>query len=61
MAKQRDTRTLDLFRDYEPPEARLDPEITRGGTLDVKIARALSHAMYESDKTRAVIAEEMSE
>ncbi len=61
MAKRRDTQTLDLFRDYEPPEVRLDPEITRGGTLDVKIARAISHAMRESDKSRDRIACEMSD
>ena len=61
MVKRRDTQTLDLFRDYEPPERQLDPEITKGGTLDIKIARALSHAMHESGLSRTVIAEKMSE
>lgn len=67
MAKRRDEGTLDLFRDYEPPEVTvgLEPEITKGGTLDVKIARAISHAMQECHrkhgKDREQIAEEMSE
>lgn len=52
-----------MFRDYTPPEpvaAHLAPEMTGGGSLDMKISRALAHAMGESGKTRAEIADEMS-
>lgn len=62
--KRRDLGTLDMFRDYTPPEpvaAQLDPEIAKGGTLDVKIARVLSHAMAECGKSRPQIAAEMSD
>lgn len=60
---KRDAATLDLFRDWQPPqvEAQIDPSITRGGTLDVKIARAVSHAMAASGKDRETIAAEMTE
>ena len=64
MARRRDTVTLDMFRDYDPPEtmiARCDPDVMRGGTLDVKIARALSLAMDKSGKPREEIAREMTE
>ena len=63
MVKRRqDNTTMDLFRDYQPPEVTVgyDPEITKGGTLSVKIARAVSHAMQESGKSRAEIATQMS-
>lgn len=53
-----DKNTGDLFTDYQPP-ARIAPEVTKGGTLDVKIARALSHAMKGKD--RAKIAVEMGD
>ncbi|MBP1862172.1 hypothetical protein [Rhizobium herbae] len=63
MTKRRDLNTLDLFRDYQPPEvaARFEPDVAKGGTLDVKIARVLSEAMSMSGKTRERIAAEMSE
>ncbi|XHE13646.1 hypothetical protein PCC82_02595 [Agrobacterium deltaense] len=63
MKKRRDTLTLDIFRDYTPVEvaARIDPEVSKGGTLDVKIARVLAHAMQKSDMSRAQIADAMSE
>jgi len=68
MVKRRqDNTTMDLFRDYQPPEVTVDfeAEITKGGTLDVKIARAVSHAMQECERTygknRKQIAQEMSE
>lgn len=63
MTKRRDPHTLDLFRDYAPPEVvpAFEPEISRGGTLDVKISRVLSEAMARSGKTRAGIAAEMSD
>ena len=60
--RRRDNKTLDLFREYQPPEVTVgfEPEITKGGTLDVKIARALSHAMHECGLSRVEIAEKMS-
>ncbi|OCP17400.1 MULTISPECIES: hypothetical protein [unclassified Ensifer] len=63
MTKRRDTLTLDIFRDYQPEEvaARCDPELVKGGTLDVQIARVLSVAMQKSGKTRTEIADEMTE
>ncbi len=63
MVKRRDGGTLDLFRDYEPPEVTvgLEPEITKGGTLDVKIARAISHSMQKSGMDRIEIAQKMSD
>lgn len=61
--KRRDLDTMDLFRDYQPPEvaARFGPDIARGGTLDVRIANVLSEAMTRSGKPRAQIAAEMSD
>lgn len=63
MSKRRDPDTMDMFRDYRPPEvvARFDPDVAKGGTLDVKIARVLSEAMSRCGKSRAVIAAEMSD
>lgn len=58
-----DHGTLDMFRDYTPPElvaAHLAPEMTGGGSLDMKISRAVAHALTASGKSRADIAEEMS-
>lgn len=63
MKKSRDIHTLDLFRDYQPEEdvaARIAPEITKGGTLNVQIARVVAHACQQSGKTREKIAKEMS-
>lgn len=63
MKRRRDTLTLDIFRDYQPPEevaARIDPDVSKGGTLDVKIARVLAHAMGQCGKSRSEIADEMS-
>lgn len=63
MSRRRDPNTLDLFRDYQPAEVavRFDPEVAKGGTLDVKIARVLSEAMAMSGKTREQIAAAMSD
>lgn len=63
MVKRRDLDTMDLFRDYQPPEVavRFEPDVAKGGTLDVKIARVLSEAMSMSGKTRDRIAAEMSD
>lgn len=64
MARRRgDIGTIDMFRDFTPPEpvaAQLEPELTGGGSLDMKIARAVAFAMAESNKSRGEIAEEMS-
>lgn len=63
MKKSRDIHTLDLFRDYQPEDdvaARIAPEITKGGTLNVQIARVVAHACQQSGKTREEIAKEMS-
>lgn len=60
--RRADFGTIDMFRDFSPPEtvaAQLDHEMTGGGSLDMKIARAIAHAMAESGKSRAQIAEEM--
>ncbi|MCV9907350.1 hypothetical protein OIV19_06940 [Brucella sp. HL-2] len=63
MSRRRDPFTLDIFRDYAPPAdviVRHDPEVSKGGTLDVQISRILSVAMERSGKSRDTIAEEMS-
>lgn len=61
--KRRDEFTMDMFDEYTPPkvEVALEAEVTKGGSLDVKIARALSHAMHECDRDRETIAAEMSD
>lgn len=63
MSKRRDPYTLDLLRDYQPPEVApvFEPEVTKGGTLDVKIARAVSEAMARSTDDRGQIAVTMSD
>jgi len=64
MVRRRDFGTIDMFGDYTPPEpvaAKLDPDLTKGGTLDVQISRIVGHALNASGKTRAQIAAEMSE
>jgi hypothetical protein len=44
---RRDTKTMDMFREWtpEPVAHQFDEQVTKGGTLDVKIARALAAAM----------------
>jgi hypothetical protein len=63
MSKRRDPNTMDLFHDYQPPEvaARFEPNVAKGGTQDVKIARVISEAMSRSGKSRGQIAAEMSD
>jgi len=64
MVKRRDLDTMDMFRDWTPPAdvaPRFEPDVSRGGTLDVKIARVLSEAMSRSGKSRSLIAMEMSD
>ncbi len=62
MARTGDTATLDLFS-WEPRELvkRFAPEITRGASWRSMVARAVSAAMKDSGKTRAEIAEQMSD
>ena len=54
---------MDLFTDWTPPKyaAELPAETTRGGTLDTQIARAISHALSESDMSREEVAKGMSD
>ncbi len=49
---RRDKNTLDLFRDLtpEPIAHQFDEQVTKGGTLDVKIARALAAAMTHAQE-----------
>lgn len=65
MARRRaDLGTIDMFRDFTPPEpvaAQLASDLAGGGTLDMKIAKAVAHAMADSGKPRSKIAEEMSD
>ncbi len=64
MAKQyHDKHTLDLFNDWTPPKyaAELPEETTRGGTLDTQIARAISHALSQSNMSREELAKAMSD
>lgn len=44
---RRDNKTMDMFREWtpEPVAHQFDEQVTKGGTLDVKIARALAAAM----------------
>lgn len=62
MTKDRDINTLDLFRDYQPEDvaAKIAPEIMKGGTLNVQIARVIAHACQESGKSREEISRQMS-
>lgn len=62
MPRPRDRSTLDLF-EWEPPQVAVgfSPETLRGGSLTSKVARAIGKALRDSDKTRDVIAAEMSQ
>ena len=59
---RKDNFTLDLL-DWQPPKVVLgyDAHETRGGTLDATIARAVSLALRNCDKTRPEIAKAMSD
>lgn len=61
--RRRDQNTLDIFRDYTPPEivARMEPEVVGRGSLDLRISRVVAEAMAQSGKTRAQIAADMSD
>jgi desulfoferrodoxin (superoxide reductase-like protein) len=60
---RRDDNTMDLFKDYTPPEVvkRFDEAITRAGTLRSAVARAVSASMKDSGKTRSQLASEMTD
>ncbi len=62
MARLGDTTTLDLFS-WEPPALvkRFAPEITRGASMRSLVARAVSAAMKEADRSRAEIAAQMTD
>ena len=62
MAKPRDTLTLDLF-EWQPPQVavRMPAETVRGGTLRTQIARAVSQALKECDRSRDEVAAAMSD
>ena len=59
----KDDLTLDLFNDYEPPEVvvQFPEDVVKGSSIDVRICRAISEAMKRSDKSRAEIADEMTD
>lgn len=61
--RRREDQTIDMWSEFTPPDVdvQIEAEVTRGGTLDVKIARAISHAMQSSDLGREEIAKRMSE
>lgn len=61
--KRRDTLTIDMWTEFEPPEVavKFEPEVTQGGTLDGKISRAVSHALRTTSIRREAVASQMSE
>lgn len=61
MARAPDRITLDLFRDWEPPQLAVAPreEETRG-PLDLVITRLISLAIKKSERSREEIAQQMS-
>lgn len=63
MSKRRDTNTLDMFNDWQPPKVAvsLPPEVTSGGNLCSQIARAISRALKNCDMSRDEIAQEMTD
>ncbi|KAA5603748.1 DNA transposition protein [Roseospira marina] len=58
----RDTRTLDLFTDWQPrdPVERYAPEATRAASLRDRISRAVAVTLKECDQPRETVAEAMS-
>ncbi|MBB4016702.1 hypothetical protein GGR16_001708 [Chelatococcus caeni] len=63
MARQRDTNTLDLFRDFQPAPvvARFGEEVVRAGTLAARLSRAVSQCLRDCGLSREVVARRMSE
>jgi hypothetical protein len=59
----RDEITLDLFRDFEPPEvvARFAPEQVRAETLAGKLSRAVKATLDAFARPRAEVAQGVSE
>jgi hypothetical protein len=59
---RRDDRTLDLFRDVEPPAvvARYDEELVRAATLSARMSRAVAQCLKDSSLSREKIAAEMA-
>jgi len=63
MTRRRDTSTIDLFRDYQPKSvvARFAPEEVRAANCAARIAKAVSAALKKNGRSRATIAQLMSE
>jgi hypothetical protein len=61
--RQRDTRTLDLYRDFEPPAVveRFSPEETKGWTPAARLSKAVALALDDYAPGREAAAEAMSE
>lgn len=61
---RRDPNTLDLLRDYTPPEPivqRYDENRVRAVSFKQKVARAISETLSEADQPRGELAKQMSE
>ncbi|MBD8890179.1 hypothetical protein [Roseibium litorale] len=62
MVKRQDTSTLDLFRDFVPPEVVLGfQDAPAGGELASRISRAIARALKDCGQSREEIATLMSE
>lgn len=63
MSRRRDTHTVDLFKDYDPPPVveRFAPERVRGVRMATRIKRAVAETIKESKHGRDSIAHLMSE
>ncbi|MFQ5533442.1 MAG: hypothetical protein ACE5EM_01280 [Sphingomonadales bacterium] len=59
---RRDTKTLDLFTDYRPPEpaVRFAPEVVRGADIETRLCRAMRVALKGCRLAREEVAERMS-
>jgi hypothetical protein len=60
---RRDTSTLDLFKDYDPPSVvtRYDPARVKAHSLAMRIARAVAETMKDSRRSREQLAREVSD
>lgn len=63
MTRARDSRTLDLFTDWQPPEVvqRFDDTRVRAASLRQKIALGVAETLKGSDRDRDSIATAMAE
>jgi hypothetical protein len=63
MARRRDSHTLDMFQDYEPPVVAVrydDSAPVQASSVDQTIARAVSQTLKEDGRSRGEIAEAMT-